>query len=108
MPLQEKVNMHQLEQSLNSGWHLVSFAAYPNEAHANDVSYHLSVSLCDRYGMMDGRHSFLSVELDPANVQADLQRIKAFIATAKQKWLDDLDNDLRVVETDLQGSNTKS
>lgn len=98
--------MHQLEQTLHSGWHLVNFAAYPNEDDTKALSYHLSVGLCARHGLMDGRTQFLNVQLDPANVQADLARIASFIAAAQKKWTDDLAEDLRVVQADLLESNT--
>ena len=110
MPQEQAVTMHQLEQTINSGWSLVNFAAYPDDDNMpwgeKSVPHYLSVGLCDRNGLMDGRRQFLTVQLDPANVQADLVRIKAFIAAAQKKWVEDLADDLRVVEADLLESNT--
>lgn len=103
---EQTVSMGELERTIRSGWHLVSFSAYPNdETSPKPVAYHLSVGLCARHGLMDGRTQFLRVELDPANVQADLVRIKAFVAAAQQAWMNDLTRDLDVVVADLLESN---
>lgn len=50
----------------------------------------------------------MRVELDPATLQADIVRMKAFVAAAQQQWVNDLACDLDIVVTDLLESNASS